>query len=429
MTLAHIRHCSAALLIFAITLTAQARAPAPAPSPPPAAPSVNWNGAWVGSWAAAQMVPGKDDAVPLESLHNATLRQIVHLSVGGTAIRVRVSNAFGTAALHLMAVHVARPLSPASSRIDIASDRSLTFNERADVLIPAGAEYTSDPLNYAVAPLSDLAITMQIEAAPEQETGHPGSRATSYLGAAVSASAPELRAAQAMDHWYFLSGVDVSAGTGTSAIVALGDSITDGHGATTNGNDRWPDVLAARLQGAPGMTGIAVLNAGIGGNRLLADGLGPNALARFDRDVLAQSGVRYLIVLEGINDIGNLTRTTVATDAQHQDLVRRLIGAYRQITTRAHAHGIKVLGGTILPFMGSGFYHPGASNELDRQAVNAWIRAPQHFDAVVDFDKVVADPAHPDRLRPDYDCGDHLHPSPAGYRAMADAVALELLRK
>jgi lysophospholipase L1-like esterase len=232
-----------------------------------------------------------------------------------------------------------------------------------------------------------------------------------------------------MDHWYFLSGVDVAAGTGTSAIVALGDSITDGHGATTNGNDRWTDVLAARLQGAPGMTGIAVLNEGIGGNRLLADGLGPNALARFDRDVLAQNGVRYLIVLEGINDIGNLTRTTVATDAQHEELVRRIIGAYRQITMRAHAHGIKVLGGTILPFMGSGFYHPGASNEQDRQAVNAWIRAPEHFDAVIDFDKVAADPAHPDRLRPDYDCGDHLHPSPAGYRAMADAVALELLRK
>jgi lysophospholipase L1-like esterase len=328
-----------------------------------------------------------------------------------------------------MALHVARSLSPASSRIELASDRGLTFNERTDVLIPAGADYTSDPLTYAVAPLSDLAITMQIEAAPERETGHPGSRATSYLGTGLSASDVEFPAAQAIDHWYFLSGVDVSAGSGSAAIVALGDSITDGHGATTNGNDRWTDVLAARLQRAAVTNGIAVLNEGIGGNRLLADGLGPNALARFDRDVLAQNGVRYLIVLEGINDIGTLTRTTAATEAQHEDLVRRMIGAYRQITMRAHAHGIKVIGGTVMPFTGSGFYHPGAFNELDRQTLNAWIRAPAHFDAVIDFDKVAADPANPDHLRPDYDCGDHLHPSPAGYRAMADAIPLELFRK
>jgi lysophospholipase L1-like esterase len=430
LTLVHIRQFSVSLLVFlAITLTAEARAPGPAAKPPPAASAATRNGAWVGSWAAAQMVPGQGDAVPLESLHNATLRQIVHLSVGGPAIRVRISNVFGTAPLHLLAVHVARSLSPASSRIELASDRGLTFNERAEVLIPAGAEYTSDPLDYAVGPLSDLAITMQIEAAPEQETGHPGSRATSYLGKDLSASAPEFPAAQKMDHWYFLSGVDVSAGADASAIVALGDSITDGHGATTNGNDRWTDVLAGRLQRAAPTNGTAVLNEGIGGNRLLADGSGPNALARFDRDVIAQNGVRYLIVLEGINDIGNLTRTTAATGAQHEDLVRRLIEAYRQMTMRAHAHGIKVIGGTILPFMGSGFYHPDASNELDRQTVNAWIRAPDHFDAVIDFDKVVADPAHPDHLRPDYDCGDHLHPSPAGYRAMADAVALGVLRK
>jgi lysophospholipase L1-like esterase len=424
----HNRKSFAAELILAITLTAQAGGAVPASSPPPA-PASDWHGLWVGSWAASQQIPEPNNAVPPESLHNATLRQIVHLSIGGSAIRVRVSNAFGTAPLHVIAVHVARSPSPASSRIEVASDRGLTFNERADVLIPAGADYTSDPLSYSVAPLSDLAITMQIEAPPEQETGHPGSRATSYLGTGLAASAVELPAAQAIDHWYFLSGVDVSAGADTSAIVALGDSITDGHGATTNGNDRWTDALAGRLQRASATNGIAVLNEGIGGNHLLTDGLGPNALARFDRDVLAQSGVRYLIVLEGINDIGSLTRTAAATDAQHEDLVRRMIGAYRQITLRSHAHGIKVIGGTIMPFMGSAFYHPGAANELDRQTLNAWIRAPEHFDAVIDFDKLTADPAHPDHLRPDYDCGDHLHPSPAGYRAMADAIPLELFRK
>jgi lysophospholipase L1-like esterase len=173
---------------------------------------------------------------------------------------------------------------------------------------------------------------------------------------------------------------------------------------------------------------FGVLNKGIGGNRLLTDGIGPNALARFDRDVLTPNGVRDVIVLEGINDIGSLTRTGEATEAQHQELVRRMIGAYRQIVQRAHAHGIRVIGGTIMPFVGSEFYHPGPDNESDRQALNAWIRAPGHFDAVIDFARVVADPGHPERLRPDYDCGDHLHPSPAGYRAMAAAIPLKLFQ-
>ncbi len=414
------------LLLIAFTTHLRAQAVVVKPSPTPAS---NWNGAWVGSWAASQQIPEANNALPLQSLNGATLRQIVHLSVGGSVIRLRVSNAFGTSPLHLVAVHVARPVSPAASRIDPASDRAVTFNEHADVLIPMGAEYTSDPLNYPVAALSNLAITMQIEAAPGQETGHPGSRATSYLSVGLPASVVELPSPHSIDHWYFLSGVDVAAPANGSSIVAFGDSITDGHGATTNGNDRWTDELALRLQHTVDTTGVSVLNEGIGGNRLLADGLGPNALARFDRDALAQTGVRYLIVLEGINDIGTLTRTTDATEAQHAELVRRMIGAYEQIILRAHAHGIKVIGGTIMPFMGSTFYHPSESNESDRQVVNTWIRAAGHFDAVIDFDKIMADPSHPNHLRPDYDSGDHLHPSPAGYRAMADSIPLALFQK
>jgi lysophospholipase L1-like esterase len=381
---------------------------------------------WVGSWAASQQIPEANNVAPAASLNHATVRQIVHLSRGGTRIRVRVSNAFGTAPLHLLAVHVAHPLSRASPRIDPASDRALTFDERADVLIPAGAEYTSDALDYPVAPLSDLAISMQLESAPLQQTGHPGSHAVSYLAEGAPVSAPDLPAAQRLEHWYFLSGVEVSAASGAAVVVAFGDSITDGHGSTTNGNDRWPDDLAARLQGNTGTRGMAVLNEGIGGNRLLTDGLGPNALSRLDRDVLAQNGVRYLIVLEGINDIGMLTRGATATEAQHEELVRRMIGAYRQIVLRAHAHGIKVIGATVLPFMDSDYYHPTQANEHDRQVVNEWIRTPGHFDAVVDFDKLTADPAHRDHMRADYDSGDHLHPSPAGYRAMADGIPLEL---
>lgn len=383
---------------------------------------------WVGSWAASQQIPEPNNVAPGGSLDHATLRQIVHLSRGGARIRVRVSNAFGTAPLHLLAVHVARPLSAAAAQIDPASDRALSFDERTDVQIPAGAEYTSDPLDYPVAPLSDLAISMELESAPAQQTGHPGSHAVSYLAAGVPVSAPDLAAAQRLEHWYFLSGVEVSASPGTAVVVAFGDSITDGHGSTTNGNDRWPDDLAARLQADSGTRGTAVLNEGIGGNRLLTDGLGPNALSRLDRDVLGQSGVRYLIVLEGINDIGMLTRGASASEAQHEELVRRMIGAYRQIVLRAHAHGIKVIGATVLPFMSSDYYHPTQANEHDRQIVNAWIRAPGHFDAVVDFDALTADPAHRDHMRKDYDSGDHLHPSPAGYRAMADAIPLELFR-
>ena len=385
---------------------------------------------WLGSWASSQMIAEQNSALPGELIRGGTLRQIVHLTAGGPMIRVRVSNAFGTAPLHLIALHVAHAQSPASSRIDPASDVGVTFDHRADVFIPAGAEYTSDPVNYKAAPLSDLAVTMQFEAAPERQTGHPGSRATSYLGAAVSVSADEMPpTAQSIDHWYFLSGVDVSVDSAAAAIVTLGDSITDGHGATTNGNDRWPDVLAGRLQHAGGKRTLGVLNQGIGGNRLLLDGTGPNALARLYRDVLSQNGVRYVMVLEGINDIGNLTRTQPATEEQHAQLVHSLIGAYQQIILRAHAHGIKVIGATITPFVGSEFYHPDAVNESDRTQVNAWIRAPGHFDACVDFDKTIADPAHPERMLAQFDSGDHLHPSPPGYQAMAEAIPLTLFQK
>ncbi|HEX7157761.1 MAG TPA: SGNH/GDSL hydrolase family protein [Edaphobacter sp.] len=412
-----------------VLLFAPVIAQAQAPATPPPVPASTWTGPWVGSWASSQQVPEPHNALPPEKLQNATLRQIVHLSAGGPWIRLRISNAFGTKPLHLTAVHVGRPLSTTSSRIDPASDHAVTFDGQSDVVIPMGADYLSDPLNFPVDPLSNLAITMQIEAVPSQQTGHPGSRANSWIAQGVPASAPELTSAQTIEHWYFLSGVDVSAPAEAFAIVALGDSITDGHGATTNANDRWTDDLASRLQHTKASNQIAVLNEGIGGNRLLADGLGPNALARFDRDVLAQTGVRYLIVLEGINDLGALARASDVTEEQHEELVRRIIGAYQQIIARAHAHGIKVVGGTIMPFSGSDYYHPGPDNEKDRQQINAWIRTAGHFDAVVDFDKVMADPAHPDRLRPDFDCGDHLHPSPAGFRAMAEAIPLTLLQK
>jgi lysophospholipase L1-like esterase len=322
-------------------------------------------------------------------------------------------------------VHVAHSAASSSAAIDAGSDRALRFADRGDVVVPAGAEYISDPLEYAVKAGADLAISIHFGDPPEQQTGHPGSRATSYLARGDFVSAADLAGSRKVDHWYQLAGVDVAT-NGGFAVVALGDSITDGRGATTNGNNRWPDVLARRLQAA-GLSNVGVLNQGIGGNRLLADGLGPNALARFDRDVLAQTGVRYVIVLEGVNDLGELSRKGEASPAEHSDLVRRIVAAYAQMITRAHAHNIFVIGGTILPYAGSGYYHPNAANEADRLAVNDWIRTPGHFDGVADFDRKMRDPSLPDRLRGEFDSGDHLHPSPGGYAAMADSIALSVL--
>jgi lysophospholipase L1-like esterase len=364
--------------------------------------------------------------LPLDDLRDATVRQIFHLSVGGAAIRVHVSNAFGTAALHLTSVHVARPLSPASGAIDPATDKALAFAGNSDVTVPGGAEFVSDPIDYPAPALSDLAVTFHLDTPPAGETGHPGSRATSYYVHGDAVTAATLTDPKHVDHWYQVSEVDVLGAAGAGSIVALGDSITDGHGTTTNGNDRWTDVLAVRLQGSASTRNLGVSNQGIGGNHLLTDGLGPNVLARFDRDVLAPAGVRWLIVFEGVNDLGGLARNGEVSPAEHAELVQRVIAAFEQVIERAHAHGLRVYGATITPYVGSGYYHPGPLSEADRQAVNQWIRAAGHFDAIIDFDKVVGDPDHPDHLLSAFDCGDHLHPSPAGYSAMGNAIPLSL---
>jgi len=384
---------------------------------------------WVASWGASQQIPEPQNALPAADLTDATVRQIFHLSVGGAALRVHVSNAFGTSALHLTSVHIARPLSPSSAAIDPASDRQLRFAGSAEVTVPPGAEFVSDPVDYAVAPLSDVAVTFHLDAPPATETGHPGSRAKSYYAQGEAVSAPALADAKHVDHWYQISEIDVLGAPGGASVVALGDSITDGHGATTNGNDRWTDVLAARLQASPRTRSIGVSNQGIGGNHLLTDGLGPNALARFDRDVLAPEAVKWVIVFEGVNDLGGLARNGEVTPEAHAARVQSVIAAYQQVILRAHAHGLRVYGMTITPYVGSDYYHPGPLSEADRQVVNQWIRAAGHFDAVIDFDAVLRDPAHPDQLLPAYDCGDHLHPSPAGYRAMGEAIPLGLFAR
>jgi lysophospholipase L1-like esterase len=381
---------------------------------------------WVGTWSSSQQKPEPTDFVTSADLKDATLRQIVHLSLSGQQLRIHLSNRFGTQPLHISAAHIARPLSPPKPVIDPASDHALTFGGAPDVTIPAGAEYLSDPIAYPATPLADVAITLQLTNPPSIQTGHSGSRATSYLAHRVALNSPDLAGAKPFDHWLFLSAIDVLATPQAFAIVTLGDSITDGHGATTNGNDRWPDLLSARLQSS-GTKHIGILNQGIGGNRLLNDGLGPNLLSRLDPDVLAQTGVRAVIVLEGVNDLGTASRLAELTPEGHAALTQQIITAYGQIIRQAHAHGIAVIGATITPYTGSDYYHPSPASEAERQTINAWIRSPHHFDTVIDFDKAIADPAHPDHLLPIYDSGDHLHPSPAGYKAMANAIQLPAL--
>jgi len=395
--------------------------PLRSPSAASSAPEI-----WVATWGSSQQIPEPQNELPIDDLRDATVRQIFHLSVGGAALRVHLSNAFGTEALRFTSVHIARPLSTSSPAIDPSTDQQLTFAGKPDVLIPPGAEFISDPVNLKVAPLSDLAVTYHLDIAPQRQTAHPGSRATTYYVHGDSVAAATLLEPKRVDHWFQISAIDVQVPPGSAALVVLGDSITDGHGATTNGNDRWTDVLAARLQGSPQTRNIGVSNQGIGGNHLLTDGLGPNALSRFDRDVLAPAGVRWLVVFEGVNDLGGLARTGEVPPADHAALVERVLSAYRQLVVRAHAHGLQVFGATITPFVGSDYYHPGPLSEADRQAVNQWIRVAGHFDAVIDFDAVVRDPNHPDQLLPAFDCGDHLHPSPAGYKAMGEAVPLTL---
>lgn len=379
---------------------------------------------WIATWGSSQMIAEGDNALPADRAGAITLRQVVRVSAGGERVRIRFSNAFGTRPLAIGGAHLARSVAPGTPQIE--GGARLTFSGRNDAVIPAGAELYSDPVAFRVAAGADLAISLYLPEAASPQTGHPGSRATSFTLAGNVVTDAMLAGAKPTTHWYAFADVEVAGPPTAGTIVAIGDSITDGYGVKPERNTRWPDVLAQRLRGTTATRAIGVVNAGIGGNRMLLDGLGPNLLARFDRDVIARSGVRWAIVLEGVNDLGVLTREAPATPAQHAAIVAQMTAGYAQIIARAHAHGIKIIGGTVMPFGGNDYYHPGPQNEADRQAVNTFIRTSGRFDAVIDFDRLMRDPAHPDRLSPAYDSGDHLHPSEAGYRVMGEAVPLTL---
>lgn len=383
------------------------------------------DGRWVGAWASSQMVAENEHALPDSAMDDVTLRQVVRLTASGDRIRVRVSNAFGDAPLRIARAAVSRPTTRDGAIIDPATVRRLTFAGRPDVMVPAGAEFVSDPVDFQAEALSHLAVTLHVTDAPPRLTAHPGARATSRMASGDQTGAAALTDETTFTRWYLLSGVDVLGPPEAGAIVVLGDSITDGYGVQPDTDARWPDVLVERLQADPRTARLSVLNHGIGGNRILRDGLGPNALARFERDVLGQTGVTHLILLEGVNDLGVLTRDAPAAPEAHAALVADMIAAYAQMTARARARGITVIGATITPYGGSDYYHPDAQNEADRQAINAWFRTPGNVDAVIDFDAVMRDPERPTHLRAEYD-SDGLHPSIDGYRAMGEAVDLTL---
>jgi lysophospholipase L1-like esterase len=373
---------------------------------------------WVGTWATSVYAgePGRNQ------MADVTLRQIAHLSIGGRQIRVRLSNEFGTMPLQIGAAGVA--LSAANGGIQADTDHPLTFDGRASTKIPPGATLLSDPVDWKVPAQSAVAVSLYL---PRQDVDgvsyHNDARQTEYQTYGNTVHAAALENATSQTSTYFLSSIDVLADKSARAVVALGDSITDGADSTRDTNRRWPDFLARRLAADKRLTTVGVLNEGIGGARLLNPNTGPAVLARFERDVIAQSGVSHVIVLIGINDIGRWGRPHIASDEVSAE---ELIAGLKQIVVRAHDHRIKVIGATLTPYEGAGYF--STRGETIRQTVNQWIRESQQLDGVADFDAATRDSQHPARFSAATDSGDHLHPNDAGMEAMANAVELALLK-
>ena len=392
-------------------------------------------GHWVSAWSTAVHAPLPFPNLPPSPMfEKQTVRMVVRPAIGAGRLRVRFSNAFGTTALNIGAAHVA--LSSKGAAIVPDSDRALTFGGRASVTIPSGAPIVSDPIELKVLPFGELAISVYLPEKTASSTVHFWAQHDTYISEAGDFTArPDIPNATTKTSWYFLAALEVWASNQTAATVTLGDSITDGVGAKQGEYSDWPDLLADRLARAAGGPSVSVVNEGIGGNRILHDGAGVSALARLDRDVLAQPGVAKLIVLESINDIGwphmkpRLPNGTVLKDLPFtHELVSSedLIIGLQQIIDRAHEHGIRVFGATLTPYEGADSYSD--DGEVERQAVNQWIRNSHAFDGVIDFDAAVRDPNHPAQFREGYHSGDHLHPSAIGYKAMADSIDLSMLR-
>ena len=378
---------------------------------------------WIGTWGASLHEP--DLGIPglaNSGFNNQTLRQVVHTSAGGRRVRVRLST-FGAKGLLIGAAHIA--LQSSGAAIIPGSDRTLTFGGQTSITIPPGALVLSDPVSLEVAALSNLAVSIYVPENTGPATWNFESRQTSFVSLpgdfTASAVLPTVASPVA---WFWLAGVEVTASNQTGMVVVFGDSLTEGTHSALDGNKRWPDQLAQRLMATPGNRTLGVLNEGIAGGRLLHDSVGPSGLARFDRDLLAQTGATHVIVQMGGNDIFTLNPAEEVTADQ-------IIQGHKQLIERAHAQGLKIYGCTLNPM--EGFLLPGTpfpvfspAKEVKRQVVNAWIRLSGEYDGVIDFDRIMRDPSAPSKLLPLFDSGDHAHPTDAGYKAMADAIDLKL---
>jgi lysophospholipase L1-like esterase len=382
--------------------------------------------------AAAQPAAGQPaarPAGPIVSLNNQTVRMIAHTSIGGRRIRVQLSNIYSTAALRVGAAHVA--IRQKDSAVVPGSDRVLMFSGKPSFSIPPGANMTSDPVELEVPALSDLAVGVYAPGDTGPATLHSVGLHTTYISKQGDVTGqPEIADAATSLSWFWLSSIEVVAPADAAAIVTFGDSITDGTRSTPNTDSSWPSFLARRLISNSATSHIAVLNEAISANRVLQDGIGAAGLARFDRDVLMQPGVKWVTVMEGINDIGAgigeafVFGPRANAPAMENPTPDDLTGAYRQMIGKAHTHGVKIIGATLTPFEGAAYY--SESGNTTRLAVNQWIRTGGAFDAVIDFDAVIRNPESPNKFRPEFDSGDHLHPNDAGYKAMAEAVDLSM---
>ena len=396
-----------------------------------AAPNAISKGSWAAAWGSAMLAqplpqPGANP-VPQpwrQPMRDVSLRQVVRVSAAGPALRVRISNAFGDEPLALGSASVARVAALDPPALNPATLTPLRFAGRRDVVVPARAEVWSDPVELALPELADIAVQLHVQAGPAQASVHPGSRMRSWAVAGNRANAADWPEAVAQEGWWHLAAVDVRVAKPLPVLVATGDSITDGYGVPSGSYQRWTDVLSRRL--AAETREVAVVNTGIGGGRLLREGLGPSLVSRFERDVLARSGATHAVVLIGVNDLGVSHRGRATTAESRAALLAELKAGFADLAQRARAKGVCLIGSTVMPYAGSDYYAPKAENEADRQALNAWMREPGRFDGLVDFDALMRDPAKSTHLRADVD-NDGLHPSLAGYRVMAEAFPVEVL--
>lgn len=371
---------------------------------------------WTGTWSTGMQLVEPRNNPPDPGLSGNSLRQVVRVSTGGEVIRVKFSNEFSTSPLTMHSVKIAA--SEGGNLINLSTNISLTFAGSKEVTIDPGKSVTSDPVTFSLKPRMDVSITIYFGDTPADITGHPGSRTTSYLKPGNDPSVNDFTGSITTEHWYVINGIDVLAPSAAYCIAILGNSITDGRGSTTDRQNRWPDMLSERLLANPGTENVGVLNLGIGGNCVLKNCLGPAAVSRFEREILNQAGVKYIIVFEGVNDIGGVRTADAA-----KSVADGLTEAYKTMIDSAHARGIKIYGATITPFKGNGYFNQ--YSEACRNEVNDWIRGSGRFDAVFDFDRAVRNPADTISLQSSFQ-NDGLHPDLSGFRKMADCIDLKL---